>query len=307
MRVWPTIRKPAGKVPRRTGQAVAAAVCFALASCSSAVEPRAGQVTGTPDAAITIAVNQSRTNYGTRTIDLLVTNNGPAPKTVTTVILDSGLFVGQVMWTSDGDGTVLPPGQPKSLATELPEPECGNAESGSPAPGLVARLQLSGSEQVQEAGVSDAFGVLERNRAERCLALAVQEIAAVELLPGLQLDDPQVGTLRLAITPRPRQPGPAAGSGLTIEHILETTLLAAAGPAPWPEGIHIRPGDAQQTFLLPVRPARCDPHAVAEDKVGTLLPLQVSVNGGHGTIKVAAGAELKGAIHDFVSAACASG
>lgn len=297
-----------GTVPRLTVQAAGAAVvCFALASCSSGVEPQAGQVTGTPDAAITVAVNQSRTNYGTLAIDLLVTNNGPAPKTVTSVILDSGLYAGPVVWTSDGGGTVLPPGQPKSLVTELPEPECGNAESGSPAPDLVARLQLNGSEQVQEATVSDAFGVLERNRAEHCLGLAVQEIAAVELLPGLQLEDPQVATLRLAITPRPRQPEAAGGPGLTIERILETTLLAGAGPAPWPEGMHIRTGDEQQIFLLPVRPARCDPHAVAEDKVGTLLPLEVSVNGQSGTIKVAAGAELKGAIHDFVGAACASG
>lgn len=282
-------------------------MCFALVSCSSAVEPRAGQVTGTPDAAITIAVNQSRTNYGTRTIDLLVTNNGPAPKTVTTVILDSGLFAGQVMWTSDGDGTVLPPGQPKSLASELPEPQCSTAEGGSPTPDLSAHLQLSDSSRLQPATATDSFGVLQRNRAEHCLAVAVQAIAAVELLPGLQLEDPQTATLRLAVTPRPRQSGASAGPGLTIERFLETTLLADAGMNPWPERIHIRPGDAEQIVLLSVRPARCDPHAVAEDKVGTLLPLEVLVNGQRGTIKVAAGAELKGAIHDFVSAACASG
>jgi len=56
---------------------------------------------------------------------------------------------------------------------------------------------------------------------------------------------------------------------------------------------------------LTLVPARCDPHAVAEDKRGTVFPLRVSVDGTSGTVYVAADAEVKAALYDFVRAACA--
>ncbi len=55
---------------------------------------------------------------------------------------------------------------------------------------------------------------------------------------------------------------------------------------------------------LGIRPARCDPHAVAEDKVGTLIPLRVTVAGRDGVLKVGAGAQLRGRIYDFITSAC---
>ena len=59
-----------------------------------------------------------------------------------------------------------------------------------------------------------------------------------------------------------------------------------------------------QPTSLPA-PARCDLHAVAEDKVGTLLPLRVSGRGQEGLLKIPAGTALRGQIYDFITAACA--
>lgn len=301
------VTNPATTGLRLRAQAAAAAACVALASCSSAAGPPDARPTGTAQHAYTIEVNQSRTNYGTRVIDLIATNNSPGPVTVASVILDSGLFAGPVAWKADGDGTVLPPGQPKSLVTELPEPACAGPEGSTSVPTLAARLELRGLGPVDATSVTDPFGVLERNRAEQCLTESVKAIAAVELLPELQPGATGTATLRLAITPVAGDSVAPVPAELVIERVLETTLLAADPVAPWPEGIHVRPGDKPKTFTLQVRPARCDPHAVAEDKVGTLLPLAVSVGGQSGIIKVAAGQELKGAIHDFVSTACMPG
>ncbi|MCY1242619.1 hypothetical protein D9M72_555900 [compost metagenome] len=63
---------------------------------------------------------------------------------------------------------------------------------------------------------------------------------------------------------------------------------------------------AARELSLRIRPARCDPHAVAEDKVGTLLPLRVDAGGRQGVLKVAAGAVLKARIYEFATAACAA-
>jgi hypothetical protein len=53
-----------------------------------------------------------------------------------------------------------------------------------------------------------------------------------------------------------------------------------------------------------VRPARCDPHAVAEDKVGTLIPLALDVAGQEGVVKVAASPALRGQLYDAVIRIC---
>ncbi len=38
--------------------------------------------------------------------------------------------------------------------------------------------------------------------------------------------------------------------------------------------------DGPQVLRVPVVPTRCDAHALAEDKVGTLVPLEVAVDDG---------------------------
>ena len=92
---------------------------------------------------------------------------------------------------------------------------------------------------------------------------------------------------------------------MTIASIAGTTLVAESAESPWPRNIRIVQGAPRIELRLRIRPARCDPHAVAEDKVGTLLPLNVSLGGREGQLKIAAGTALRGQIYDFVTSACA--
>ena len=64
------------------------------------------------------------------------------------------------------------------------------------------------------------------------------------------------------------------------------------------------PAHHPSELRLGIRPARCDPHAVAEDKVGTLLPLQVRVAGRQGVLKIDSGDKLRIRIYEFVTTAC---
>ena len=82
--------------------------------------------------------------------------------------------------------------------------------------------------------------------------------------------------MRLLITPRAAGPAGEAAS-LTIVRVEGTPLLAEDPAVPWPGGVAVRAGGDVREIRLGIRPARCDPHAVAEDKVGTLLPLRVTV------------------------------
>jgi hypothetical protein len=60
-----------------------------------------------------------------------------------------------------------------------------------------------------------------------------------------------------------------------------------------------------QTVTLELRPARCDPHAIAEDKLGTVLPLTVRVDEGEpGVVTVPADRDLRNQIQKFAHQAC---
>jgi hypothetical protein len=156
-----------------------------------------------------------------------------------------------------------------------------------------------------QLAAADPFGVLTRNHAELCLSRDAGRVAAFGLSPDLEVA-PDARTAVVVLTVTPKAPATGAIRELAVERIDGTTLLAAAPDSPWPTDVTVTAGTAPTEFRLRIRPARCDAHAVAEDKVGTLLPVVVNVGGREGILKVAAGPALKGQIHDFVTAACAA-
>jgi hypothetical protein len=57
------------------------------------------------------------------------------------------------------------------------------------------------------------------------------------------------------------------------------------------------------TILLTA--GRCDPHAIQEDKRGTIMPIEVIVDGTPGRAYIASADAVRGAIYDVVTQACA--
>jgi hypothetical protein len=158
---------------------------------------------------------------------------------------------------------------------------------------------------------ADPFGVLVRNNTEQCLARAAGAVAKIALEPELNVSgDARWAVLQLSVRPSlrtsPAQQGGGSGAGrLVIERIEGTPLLAEDPARPWPLNLAVEAGGPAQVIELGIRPARCDPHAVAEDKVGTVIPLRVAVGARTGILKIAADRDLRGRILDFVTAACA--
>ncbi|CAI3798171.1 hypothetical protein NKCBBBOE_02010 [Pseudarthrobacter sp. MM222] len=301
----------------------AAGLLAAVSACSAG----GGSATGTgpqeaaPAFPVTAEVNQNRDDYGRQRVSIQVSNTSGAVLTVLGARLRSALFADGISWQASPDGIELPPGQTKSLPAALPAPVCAPAARTHPArtdaartdavptdaaPTLALRMAPAlGTAPEESVAAADPYGVLARNNAELCLAQAADLIAGFRLDPGLEVAaDGRTAVVRLLVTPRGA--GAAAeAAALTIGRIEGTTLLAEDPAVPWPRGVSVRAGGDVREIRLGFRPARCDPHAVAEDKVGTLLPLRVTVAGRDGVLKVDAGPQLRGQIYDFVTAACA--
>jgi hypothetical protein len=261
-----------------------------------------------------VEVNQSRDQYGKPEVQLQLTNMSDAAVTVILAEVISPFFQEAISWMPAGGDLELPPGQPKSLSAALTAATCG----GHPSPdGETAKATVLVTSPGQSRprqltfNASDPFGVLRRNNSELCLATAVATVADIRL--GTQLEvspDPGTAVVRLMVTPHPpadgKNPDQAARS-LTIRSIDGTPLLAEAPPNPWPAHLTVTAGDHPSQYPLHVRPARCDPHAIAEDKVGTQLPLHLTVGARQGRIRVPAGALLRAQLYDFVTRVCAEG
>ncbi|GIU57024.1 hypothetical protein NicSoilC12_27730 [Arthrobacter sp. NicSoilC12] len=299
-------------------RAVAATVLLgAAASCSSGTaggtaSPASATASATPIPAgpVTAEISQFRDNYSKQIIEIQLTNTTGHALTVLGAELTSPLFAAPIIWSAHTGGIELPPGQPKSLPAPLPGPDCGSpagpgATSGAAGDARVSlRLATPGGAVPVPAvtPATDPFGVLARNNSELCLAREASAVATIALDPELEVAaDGRTAVVRLLLQPR------AAGAGageMVIDRIEETTLLAEAGQTPWPRSVTVRAGGTPAQVRLGIRPSRCDPHAVAEDKVGTLLPLQVRVAGREGILKIDAGSQLRARIYDFVTKAC---
>jgi hypothetical protein len=264
-------------------------------------------------------INQLRDNYSQQIIAVQLTNNTAWPLTVLSAGVASPLFSGPIEWQPASAGIELPPGQTKSLLAQLRAPECG-VRAAPATQGAAVELRLAPSSGAGPATpvpaspfpastvpAADPYRVLERNNAEMCLAQAVAAVAGLRLEPDLEVSaDAQSAVLTLAVTPRsaPGAVNPESAPTLTINSIDGTPLLEEDQSAPWPRSIPVHAGGARQQFRLGIRPARCDPHAIAEDKVGTLLPVRVSAGGRDGVLKVDAGTLLRGRIYEFITTAC---
>lgn len=317
--------------------AAAVTVLGVAASCSAgtrggSADTNSPSPTATPSATtaataaagpVTAEISQFRDNYSKQIIEIQLTNNTGRALRVVGAALTSPLFGAPITWAAPTGGIELPPGQAKSLSAPLPAPVCGPPAAPPSGPETTsgasryARVSLrlappggtAPGPAAADTTAADPFGVLARNNAEMCLAMEASAVATLRLAPELEIAaDGRTAVVRMLVTPHaasgPAATGTPSAADLVIDRIGETTLLAEAPVAPWPRELTLRAGGPPMELRLGIRPARCDPHAVAEDKVGTLLPLQVRVAGREGVLKVGAGGKLRGRIYDFVTTAC---
>lgn len=258
-------------------------------------------------AALRVEVRQSRTDRASRVVQVAVHNDGPTDLDVVAARLTSPTVEGVA---ASEDGRRAPAGTRRDVSLALGAPVCGaDAVQGPGATGpAAASVELdvtdgAGHRATVELTPEDPNGHLARIHAEDCAAVAIERGAALTVGPGLRTrqepDGRWVATVDLVLAPV------AGGPEVVVDAVDRTVLLdPAPGGDRWPAGLSSA-ADGVRTVGLDVVPARCDPHAVAEDKRGTAFGVHARVDGvPQHVVHVSADDALRGLLHDFVALAC---
>ena len=267
----------------------------------SGCAPSPGTVLEDAPGGVRVSVYQPRPDVPKNRMAIQVHNDGDEPVIVTSAELRSSYFTDDTVWGPDRTATV-PPGYAVDLRVDLPtEADCSGVE---PELTAVFGWRIGDRSGTSAVTPDDPFHLLDLLHDAACLIVSVDEVAtltATSLDVPAQLPAP--AELVIAVEPT------GADGTITLDTINSTTLLNPAGPdgIGVPEvalGIAIGK-DGPAEVRIPIVPNRCDAHALAEDKIGTRMPLYVTApDGSTGRFVLAAGDELRMQMYAFYSAYC---
>lgn len=266
-------------------------VSAAAVACTGgdASSPAKGPVPDEVASQLSVEVAQGREQYAEREIRLEVTNDSDETLTLLSGALQTEQF-GPSHPTKEGRTLVLRPGATRAVYVGLGEARCGapataeeDAETAA-APSATITLALGEGDDLGPATdvpvdeVADPIGHLARNHTTDCSAAAVAAGADLTVDPDVPVET-RDGELTALVTLRIERVD--GGPEVAIDRIAGTTLMSNADPGGEASGWVGRDlaGQGAGEVVLAVVPARCDVHAVAEDKRGTFLPVSVSVGG----------------------------
>lgn len=254
---------------------------------------------------MSVSVYQTRTDYADRVLELRVRNDGPSDLDLTSARFDSPHFAEAAAFEG---GQLIEAGQTRDLRVRLAPAVCDDVHGEAETVTLMWSVRGGGTGSAT-VNARDENNVLPRITKEDCLRATVDAVATITPPPGLRVRGAgaaSVASIDLAVTPT------GAAGTVSIERVGGTVLLAPVTGVDWPVGLTIDADSAPETVTLDLRPNRCDTHAVAEDKRGTILPITVRVTappGGpgerSGVYDLPVGSGLRGEIYDWIAAHCA--
>ena len=298
------------------GLAVAGLLTGLLTGCSPAAPADTGSLAlpgpvTAADVSVTADVYRSRIDPARGGIQLAVRNDDAMPLTIVEARLASAALSATIVRERT---TVIPAGATRDLALRLPAVACPAGEAvplGTPPPEAVLVVQLiDGSTAEVTVPTTDRLGQWADWVAAECLAVAVDQQVAIAVRHDPARDaGPLIGLL-LDVAPRPDSPAVSAGPRVAVQSFSDTVLFglvdAASGEritsAPLPGGAG--GGEGAMSIPLLLTPARCDAHALADDKQGTIFRVSVVVDGTPGTVTIVADPATKAALYDAYTRAC---
>lgn len=278
--------------------AAIAGALLVLATGCAATDPTPAP-SGLPEG-VTVAVTQLRSDVADRQAQVQVRNDSDAAVMIGAVRVDDPRFTGPATRVVDRTST-LAPGATVNVRVQLATVDCTVPDEAAATVTIdyaVGAQMGSGT-----AAAPEVFPFLAALHRRECVALHAADAAEISFgrFTPSAAGAPAVLELQL-------KPG-IGGGDLTLVDVRETNLLTFTGAArgAFPVGAVVTPISSPQSVDLPLLPARCDPHAVQEDKRGTVFTLDVEIDGEPGQFTLAADPDLKAQILRWVTSWCGYG
>jgi hypothetical protein len=278
--------------------ALALIALFAAALAVTACAP-ADPSPGALPVGVSVELIQLRSDVVDRTAQLRLRNDGDTDLSVTHLTLTDARFTTPVVRDKLSR---VPAGRTLDMRIELPPVAC-DADGAAAATSLELGYEVDGRDVVAKASVPDSLAFIPLLHEKECLLERLAEIAVLSWGAFQASDAPAPASLTLDIAP-------SGGEGEARIETVETTNLLmfdAAGPAPFVVGAEVVGSRSPEQVRVPIVPLRCDPHAVMEDKRGTIFDVTVADDGVSGVVELAAPAEIKGEILRWVADWCGFG
>lgn len=302
------VRTARGRSSRRRGESgttglLAGMLLLALAGCSGTPVSEPGP---TLPAGVTVELVQLRADVALRQAQVHVTNGSEETLTIGEVRVEDPRFDGPALRVVAGRTSTVPAGRSVDVRVQLPAADCSASEEEEPEVVPEVVLELVGGDGAAEvtASATDPLGFVAPLHERECRGERLTDAAALAFT-GFQESAPgEAAVLELTVTPTGE--GEATIAGVQATNLLDFGPASVDGA--YPLDLAVSPGDAEPVVVeLPLVPFRCDPHAVQEDKRGTIFDVRVVVEGEPGEIELFVGDELRGRILSWVAAWCGFG
>ncbi len=269
----------------------------ALSGC--AVEP--GPAPTLP-AGVTVELQQLRADVAARQAEVRVTNGSDAPLTIGEVRVEDPRFSGPSTRVIADRVSTVPAGSSVDIRVQLAPVDC-DAPGDASARVVLELVGDSGSAEV-EASAPDPVGFLAPLHVRECVQKRVTDAAAVAFTGFMPSSPGEPAALELTVTP-------TGAAAVTVVGLERTNLIDFTGPGDdelYALDVEVAAGDTAPTVVeVPIVPFRCDPHAVQEDKRGTVFDVRVALDGEPGEFELFVGDDLRGRILTWVGQWCGFG
>lgn len=241
-----------------------------------------------------MSVIQQRGDIAPGRVQLRVDNGSAKTLIISGAMLAWAALSEPAAWQARRTET-LGPGRVIDLPVSLPALRC--TADGDPA-SVTLEIDTTGGTRSADITADDPLGILPRLSAAQCDRDALGAVARIEATAVSPRTD-GTADLTLSITP-------TAGGDARVELVAlrGTPLLHFAAGEEAPLDTTISAGDAPSTITVAVTPRRCDPHAIAEDKVGTLFDLTARVDGREVVVTLERPQPIADALLEFTASAC---
>lgn len=282
---------------------VALNLALLLTGCAGGVEP--GDAASPGPAAlpegVAVEIVQLRADVAVRQAQVHVVNGSDADLEIGDVAVDDPRFVAPATRVLPGRTSRVPAGGEVDIRVQLPDVACSRDDVEPSEPTVALGFTVDGAAGTARVTADDPLGFLAPLHERECRAAALAEDATLAFTGFTPAPTGEPARLELTVTP-------TGGGGATLVAVQATNLLDF-GPETvdgvFPLDVTVVADDIAPIVVdIPIVPSRCDPHAVQEDKRGTIFDVRLTLAGEPGEIELFVGETLRGDILTWVSNWC---